>query len=317
MVGNRPGSTTQRFPEESNERLVGPESVVAVVPEPPDTRSVCPSTTVADSPVVKPAPLGYIKTRLLLKSATQRFPEESNESSYGNFSVVAVVPGVPDVKFVCPSTTVAALPLVPRFACGYIKIRLLTLSATQRFREGSNERLIGPESVVAVISEPPDVKIVWPSTTVTALPLVPRLACGYLRIRLLPPSATQRFPEESNESAIGMVSVVAVVPEPFDVKIVCPSTTVADSPFVKPAPLGYINTRLLAPSTTQRFPEESNESAIGMVSVVAVVPEPFDVKIVCPSTTVADSPFVKPAPLGYINTRLLAPSTTQRFPEES
>ncbi|TLX81587.1 MAG: hypothetical protein E6K98_07040 [Thaumarchaeota archaeon] len=72
--------------------------IVFVVNEP------CPITTVAASPVVIGA------ARLLLLSATQRFPAESNAEYLGVLSVVAVVPDVLPVKVPCPTTTVAGCP---------------------------------------------------------------------------------------------------------------------------------------------------------------------------------------------------------------
>src|SRR2546428_318245 len=114
-------SATQRFPAESNEIPNGNLSVVAVVPNDPVVKAPCPITTVAASPVVIGA--AYFRTRLLLKSTTQRFPAESNEIPSGVLSVVAVVPDVPVVNEPCPITTVAASPVVTGAA--YSSTRLL------------------------------------------------------------------------------------------------------------------------------------------------------------------------------------------------
>ena len=48
---------------------------------------------------------------------------------------------------------------------------------------------------------------------------------------MLPLSATQRFPAESNAENLGAKSVVAVVPDVPVVKVPCPITTVAACPF--------------------------------------------------------------------------------------
>src|SRR2546425_491190 len=182
---------------------------------------------------------GYFSTRLLLSSAIQRFPTESNEIPVGLLSVVAVVPAVFVVNEPCPTTRVAASPVV--------------------------------------------------------------IGAAYFSARLLPASATQRFPAESNEIPIGKLSVVAVVPAVFVVNEPCPTTTVAASPVVIGA--AYFSTRLLLNSATQRFPAESNEIAVGLLSVVAVVPAVLVVKVPCPTTTVAASPVVIGA--AYFNARWL------------
>src|SRR2546428_245536 len=228
---------------------------------------------------------GYFSTRLLLSSAIQRFPTESNEIPVGRLSVVAVVPAVFVVNEPCPTTTVAASPVV--IGAAYFSARLLTLSATQRFPAESNEIVYGPLSVVAVVPAVFVVKVPCPTTTVAASPVV--IVAGYFSARLLPISATQRFPAESNEIPIGLLSVVAVVPAVFVVKVPCPTTTVAASPVVIVA--GYFSARLLPISATQRFPAESNAKVSGLLIVVAVVPTVFVVKEPCPTTTVAACPF--------------------------
>src|SRR5207245_10011400 len=123
-------------------------------------------------------------------------------------------------------------------------------------------------SVVAVVPAVLVVKVPCPTTTVAASPVV--IGAAYSSTRLLPSSATQRFPAESNEIPVGVLSVVAVVPDVPVVKVPCPTTTVAASPAVIGA--AYFSTRLLLASATQRFPAESNEIPTGAVSVVAVVP---------------------------------------------
>src|SRR3989475_699695 len=195
---------------------------------------------------------GYFSTRLLLSSAIQRFPTESNEIPVGRLSVVAVVPLVPVVNEPCPITTVAASPVV--IGAAYFSARLLPLSATQRFPAESNEIPNGPLSVVAVVPLVPVVNEPCPITTVAASPVV--IGATYFSARLLPLSATQRFPAESNEIPNGPLSVVAVVPLVPVVNEPCPITTVAASPVVIGA--AYFSTRLLKSSPTQRFPAESN-----------------------------------------------------------
>src|SRR3989449_281875 len=111
---------------------------------------------------------GYFSTRLLLSSAIQRFPTESNEIPVGLLSVVAVVPAVPVVKVPCPTTRVAASPVV--IGAAYFSTRLLPVSATQRFPAESYEIPSGWLSVVAVVPAVPVVKVPCPTTTVAACP---------------------------------------------------------------------------------------------------------------------------------------------------
>src|SRR3989442_929602 len=121
-------------------------------------------------------------------------------------------------------------------------------------------------SVVAVVPDVPVVNVPCPITTVAASPVV--IGAAYSSTRLLFGSATQRFPAESNEIPNGLLSVVAVVPDVPVVKVPCPTTRVAASPVVIGA--AYSSTRLLAVSTTQRFPPESNEQALGVLSLFDV-----------------------------------------------
>src|SRR5256712_526903 len=184
----------------------------------------CPITTGAASPVVIGA--AYFSARLLLKSPTQRFPAESNEIPAGLASVVAVVSAVPVVKVPCPTTTVAASPVV--IGGAYFSTRLLLVSSTQRFPAESNEIAAGLVSVVAVVPAVPVVNEPCPTTTVAASPVV--IGATYSSTRLLPESATQRFPAESNAENLGVKSVVVVVPDVPVVKVPCPTTTVAACP---------------------------------------------------------------------------------------
>jgi len=177
---------------------------------------------------------------------------------------------------------------------------LLLNSATQRFPTESNEKPSGPLSVVAVVPAVPVVKVPCPTTRVAVSPVV--IGAAYFSTRLLLRSATQRFPAESNEILAGMLSVVAVVPDVPVVKVPCPTTRVAVSPVVIGA--AYSSTRLLAVSTTQRFPPESNEVALGVLSVVAVVPDVPVVKVPCPTTTVAACPFENAKTLVIGKTRI-------------
>ena len=248
-------STTQRFPAESSEIADGPLNVLAVVPNVPVVKVLCPITTVAASPVVIGA--AYFSTRWLLLSPTHRFPAESNEIPSGALSVVAVVPPVFVVKEACPSTTVAASPVVIGEA--YFSTRLLLKSPTHKFPAESNEIPNGSRSVVAVVPDVPVVKVLCPITTVAASPVV--IGAAYFSTRLLNPSTTQRFPAESNEIPAGKLIVVAVVPAVFVVNEPCPITTVAASPVVIGA--AYFSTRLLLLSATHRFPAESNAEILG------------------------------------------------------
>src|SRR6267143_2129200 len=219
-----PGSATQRFPVESNEMPSGLLSVVAVVPNVFVVNEPCPITTVAASPVVIGA--AYSSARLLSRSATQRFPAESNAEVLGLLSVVAVVPNVPVVKPACPTTTVAASPVV--IGAAYSSTRLLPKSTTQRFPAESNDIPVGVKSVVAVVPAVFVVNEPCPTTTVAASPVV--IGAAYFSTRLLLVSTTQRFPAESNAEVLAAKSVVAVVPTVPVVKVPCPTTTVAACP---------------------------------------------------------------------------------------
>src|SRR2546428_319846 len=203
----------------------------------------------------------------------------------GKLSVVAVVPDVPVVNELCPTTRVAASPVV--IGAAYFSTRLLLVSPTQRFPAESNAKPLGLKIVVAVVPYVPAVNARCPTTTVAASPVV--IGAAYFSTRLLAVSATQRFPAESNAIPIGLLSVVAVVPSVLVVNELCPTTTVAASPVVIGA--AYFSTRLLLVSPTQRFPAESNEIPSGNLSVVAVVPAVPVVKVPCPTTTVAACPF--------------------------
>jgi hypothetical protein len=222
---------------------------------------------------------GYMRTRLLLVSVTQRLPElnaipcgELRELDVGGLSAVLLVNAVP---LGWPSSTVADAPLVVRLDDGYMRTRLLNLSATQRLPDESNARHDGELSVLAEM--PPlfpvllvnAVPLGWPSSTVADAPLVLRLDDGYFNILLLPESATQRLPDESNARHDGSSSVLAEIVGLFTVLLVnavplgWPSSTVADAPLVLRLDDGYMRTRLLSVSATQRLPDESNAKLFG------------------------------------------------------
>src|SRR5437660_713593 len=78
---------------------------------------------------------------------------------------------------------------------------------------------------------------------------------------------------------------------------------VAASPFVNPVPFGYISIRLLRLSATHTFLDVSIANLYGFmrVIIVAVVPDLPVVKLDCPNTMVAASPFVNPVSFGYIS----------------
>lgn len=104
-------SVTQRLPEESKATAEGAHSVVGEgVEEDPlqfsESKSVCPRTTLAASPVVNGA--RYSRTLLLLESATHRLPWESIATAEGTFRVVEEGLTPFEVKVVCPRTTLAA-----------------------------------------------------------------------------------------------------------------------------------------------------------------------------------------------------------------
>src|SRR2546428_118272 len=124
---------------------------------------------------------GYFSTRLLLSSAIQRFPTESNEIPVGRLSVVAVVPAVFVVIEPCLTTTVAASPVV--IGAAYFSTRMLLISAIQRLHTESNERPNGMLSVVAVVPAVFVVNEPCPTTTVAASPVV--IGAAYSSTRLL------------------------------------------------------------------------------------------------------------------------------------
>jgi hypothetical protein len=148
-------SVTQRLPDESNARQLGKESVLADIPPLFPVLLVnavplgWPSSTVADAPLVLRLDDGYMRTRLLLESVTQRLPDESNARHDGELSVLADIPpllAMPLVNAVplgWPSSTVADAPLVLRLDDGYFNILLLEESATQRLPDESNARPFG------------------------------------------------------------------------------------------------------------------------------------------------------------------------------
>src|SRR3989475_618849 len=154
-------------------------------------------------------------------------PAASRYTLFAFTSLFRAVPAVPVVNEPCPTTTVAASPVV--IGAAYFSARLLTLSATQRFPAESNEIPIGLLSVVAVVPAVPVVNVPCPTTTVAVSPVV--IGAAYFSTRLLFTSATQRFPAESNAEVSGPLIVVAVVPNVFVVNEPCPTTTVAACPF--------------------------------------------------------------------------------------
>src|SRR6267143_1036757 len=143
------------------------------------------------------------------------------------------IPQVFAISVTCPVTW--------DIVAGYFSTRWLPGSATQRFPVESNEMPSGLLSVVAVVPNVPVVNEPCPITTVAASPVV--IGAAYISTRLLPPSAAQSVPTESNEIPSGPVSVVAVVPDVPVVNEPCPITTVAASPVVIGA--AYSSTRLL------------------------------------------------------------------------
>ena len=194
------------------------------------------------------------------------------------------------------------------------------VSEAHKFPDESNVilveflRLVADVSGGDILFVAPDVKSVCPSATVAAPP-VERLAVGYFRIRLLPLSATHKFPDESNVIPVAFFMVVAVIPCTADVKSDCPSATVAAPPVERLA-VGYFRIRLLPGSVAHKFPDESNAILVELFRVVAVIPCSVDVKSVCPSATVAAPPVTRLA-AGYFRIRKLPVSATHIFPDES
>src|SRR3989338_4863604 len=116
---------------------------------------------------------------VILKSATNKLPEESNAIPNCAFSVLAVVPLVPVVKLDCPSTSVAASPSVK--GASYLSMRLLLLSTTHKFPDESNAKCLGADSVLAVVPLVPVVKLDCPSTSVAACPFSNATAISYVK----------------------------------------------------------------------------------------------------------------------------------------
>jgi len=81
--------------------------------------------------------------------------------------------------------------------------------------------------------------------------------------------------------------LVEPVPE---VKVVCPRTAWALLPSVVGVSY-HKSTRLFWVSDTARTPVEEAATLCGVLRVVAVVPVVLEVKLACPTTLVAASPF--------------------------
>src|SRR5258706_964273 len=139
-----------------------------------------------------------------------------------------------------PSARLAAMPVAK--GAWYLSTRLLLLSATHTFPELSTMTALGVSSVLA--ERPPllgtlDVRSGWPSAMVAAAPVAGD--AGKRTTRLLPASATHRFPDGSKAMPTGSHSVVAETPQPLLVRSGCPSATVAAMPLATGA--GYFTTR--------------------------------------------------------------------------
>jgi hypothetical protein len=158
----------------------------------------------------------------------------------------------------------------------YCKTRLLPLSATQRLPLGSNAKPTGPFRTFSVGKRPGNhvVKFDCPITTVADSPVENGVV--YSRTRLLPASATQRFPFESNRRPVGKRKPFAVVVLVLVVKLDWPITRVADSPFEKGGTNSRI--RLLPSSATHMLPAESNDRPNGKYKPFAVVAGGWAVK---------------------------------------
>ena len=153
-------SPTQRLPEESNAKPVGPQSPLCVVEHVLVVKPDWPITSDALSPFEK----GGVNssTRLLDASVTQRLPEESNAMASGPQSPLCVVEHVPVVKLDWPITSDALSP----FEKGGVNssTRALDASATQRLPEESNAEPSGLQSPLCVVEHVPVVKLDWPIT---------------------------------------------------------------------------------------------------------------------------------------------------------
>jgi hypothetical protein len=123
------------------------------------------------------------------------------------------------------------------------------------------------------------------------------------KTRLLPPSGTQRLPEESNAKPDGPQSPLCVVEHVLVVKLDWPITSDALSPLEK----GGLNSsiRLLKSSVAHRLPEESNATPEDKTppkdkqSPLCVVEHVLVVKFGWPITSDALSPIEK----GGVNSR--------------
>ena len=131
-------------------------------------------------------------------------------------------------------TREAAWPVVKPAPLTYSRTRLLASSATQRLPEESKAIPVGKQRLLALApprSQFPVLRLAWPRTSEAASPVVN--GGVYSRIRLLSESATQRLPEESKASPVGMVSPAGEAAFMSVVKDDWPRTRVLDWVFVK------------------------------------------------------------------------------------
>jgi hypothetical protein len=161
------------------------------------------------------------KIRLLLSSATQRLPCESNPTPVGSFIPFWVVARVLLMKSVWPSTNAALLPFAQLLVAVHVNSKTRSFqnpSATQRLPCESNPTPVGSFIPFWVVT-PPEfvVKSGSPSTSAALLPFEQLLVAVHVnsKTRLFSTSATQRSPCESNPTPVGRFIpfwLVAAVP---------------------------------------------------------------------------------------------------------
>src|SRR5208337_1973716 len=216
------------LPNKSTATPVGEHSVVGPGNSLPPLHSIpvksaWPHTKSADVSGKPDAALcRYSSTRLFAESAAKRSSPASVAICCGDLSPAAPPPAVPVLRSGCPITSSAVTspapgsPLEPFSGVLNITTRLLRLSDTYRLfllssasRSGlHNATLLAPhapalEKLVPVLSTPKASAAVFDANP---------LPYGYSSTRLLPESAIYMLCPESNATAVGLFSELALIP---------------------------------------------------------------------------------------------------------
>ena len=177
--------------------------LVAEVPLDVELRLACPIAMEGDIPLLNGG--WNSRTRLFPASVTHRFPLESKATSAGRFMPVGVPAEALDVKFACPRTSDAASPAVK--GAPNSRTRLLLVSATQRFPEGSTAIPEGLSMPFAVTVGRAPFKAGWPST-VWKLRFDPGEGFGSSRTLLFPESAIHIAPVDPKTKLLGIFNAL-------------------------------------------------------------------------------------------------------------